>query len=107
MMDTAVIKYLNEQFNTALTQEHSTEQLQSLLAQKINFLVENDFTKLVQILYRIDVPEQKLKILLKENTNTDAGKIIASLIIERQLEKIKYRELFNKNTPDEDEEEKW
>ena len=47
---------------------------------------------LVQILYRIDVSEKKIKTLLKENQGSDAGKIIASLIIERQMQKIKSRQ---------------
>ena len=49
----------------------------------INELIKNDFSRLVQILYRIDVSEAKLKNILNANPNEDAGKLIAQVIIER------------------------
>ena len=55
----------------------------------IHYLFMHDFSKLVQILYRIDVNEAKLKQLLQEQPQTDAAVLIADLLIERQLEKIK------------------
>lgn len=76
------------------------------LAEKINALLLADFGKLINILYRMDVSEAKLKQLLKDNPNEDAGKIIALLMIERQAEKIKSREQFGKRD-DVSEDEKW
>jgi hypothetical protein len=60
----------------------------------------------VQILYRVDVSEQKLKELLQKNPGTDAAVIIADLLIERQEEKVKIKNSFqyNNDIPDED---KW
>jgi Tfp pilus assembly protein PilF len=37
----------------------------------------------VQLLYRIDVAENKLKTILQSNPNEDAAKLIAAVIIER------------------------
>ncbi len=64
------------------------------LATYLNHLIKNDFEKLVQILYRIDVDEKILRTLLDKQAQTDAGKIMATLIIERQLKKIETREQF-------------
>jgi hypothetical protein len=58
------------------------------LSIKINELINTDFEKLVQLLYRVDVDETKLKKILQENADTDAGKLIALLLIERQQEKL-------------------
>jgi hypothetical protein len=77
------------------------------LADKINELVQNDFQKLISILYRLDVSEEKLKHLLKENTQSDAGLIITELIIERQLQKIKSRKQFRRRDNNIDENERW
>lgn len=66
------------------------------LASEINQLILTNFEKLVQLLYRIDVSETKLKALLKENPDKDAGLLIAVLMIERQLQKIK-RQPTNEN----------
>lgn len=86
---------------------HSTEELFRSLTEKINDLINNDFNQLIRVLYRIDVSEAKLKFLLKENKDTDAAKIIAQLIIERQLKKIKSRREFQQRDKNIDEEEKW
>jgi hypothetical protein len=63
--------------------------LKAALVKRLNELILTDFQKLVNILYRLDVSESKLKQLLKENKEQDAGKIIAELIIERQIQKMK------------------
>ena len=65
------------------------------LEQAINELIKNDFSRLVQILYRIDVSEAKLKNLLKEHPNEDAGKLIAQIVIERLAATKKARESFS------------
>jgi hypothetical protein len=74
--------------------------------QYINHLLVYDFNKVIQILYRVDVNEQKLKELLQSNAQTDAAIIIADLLIERQEEKLKTKETFRSNT-DIAEEDKW
>ncbi|MCA6488199.1 MAG: hypothetical protein IM534_10080, partial [Chitinophagaceae bacterium] len=42
------------------------------LSNEINQLIVHDFTALVQILYRLDVSEAKLKMVLSENPKEDA-----------------------------------
>jgi hypothetical protein len=60
------------------------EQLSSSdLIAYINDCINHDFNKLVQLLYRIDVAENKLKTILQSNPNEDAAKLIAAVIIER------------------------
>lgn len=49
----------------------------------INDCINHDFNKLVQLLYRIDVSENKLKTILQSNPTEDAAKLIAAVIIER------------------------
>ena len=49
----------------------------------INDCIKNDFNKLVQLLYRIDVSEEKLKSILQSHPNEDAAKLIATVIVER------------------------
>ena len=69
--------------------------------------MEKDFQKLVAILYRLDVSETKLKKLLSENHHADAALLIADLMIERQVQKIKSRQQFHQRGNDIDENEKW
>ena len=65
------------------------------LADFVNECIKNDFSKLVQLLYRIDVSEQKLKTILQANLNEDAGKLIAAVIVERLAATKKARESFS------------
>jgi hypothetical protein len=82
---------ISQSLDIELRQNISIGELKEKLANYIHHLINHDFNKLVSILYRIDVSEQKLKQLLEGNPSEDAGKIIATLIIERQLEKLKWR----------------
>jgi hypothetical protein len=72
----------------------------------INDLIEKDFSRLVQLLYRLDVSESKLKSVLLENPTGDAGNMIAALIIERIAQREKAKDLF-KDAREIPEEEKW
>jgi len=76
------------------------------LADYLNQLILTNFERLVQLLYRIDVSEAKLKYLLKENPNEDAGRIIALLIIERQIQKIKFKKEMAESDRDDGGEER-
>ena len=102
-MKNEIVHIANNSFTLAATE---TDLLQ-LLADKINHLIVNDFNKLISILYRADVNETKLNIILTENKNEDAGKLIGLLFIERQMQKIKSRQETRNNLNGDSEEEKW
>ena len=74
------------------------------LAKQINHLIVHDFSALVQILYRLDVNEARLKMVLSKNPQEDAGKLIAALIIERlkKREEVKKQFPAQENIPEED-----
>lgn len=107
MNNTELVQSINKELAIALPGEIAFENLLAELASYINSLIEKDFQKLVTMLYRIDVSEQKLKALLHQHPQEDAGKIIAGLIIERQLQKIKTRQQFKQRDDNFTEEEKW
>jgi len=96
--------YLHEKFAIELTENMSMDELQGKLAQHINYLIDHDFERLINLLYTVDVSESKLKNLLEGHSGVDAGLIIAILIIERQLQKIKTRRETKQGNFDSDEE---
>ena len=97
---------LNDYFGISLPQALNRNELEQNLALIINDLINRDFSRLISILYRVDVSEQKLKSLLKQYPDTEAGYIIARLMIERQEQKIESRKSFKKENPD-SAEERW
>lgn len=93
--------------NSKQIAEFQSQLLLEKLAQEINQLILNDFEKLIQCLYRMDVSEIKLKELLQKSSDTDAGTLIAKMMIERQLQKIKYSNSYTPNRADDSGEERW
>ena len=88
-------------------QNKSTAKIREQLISLINELINKDFHALVQLLYRIDVNEKKIRHYLDANKNEDSASILADMIIERQLQKIESRKLFSKKNNEESDEEKW
>jgi hypothetical protein len=91
-LDTSLlIQDLNHAYGLELSGKPTPEALQVILAERINTMINHDFGTLVQLLYRIDINETKLRRLLDGEIQQDAGMIIAGLIIERQWQKIESR----------------
>ncbi|HTE10069.1 MAG TPA: hypothetical protein VK645_03850 [Chitinophagaceae bacterium] len=107
MEEQSLIAIINSEMDLALPLHMAFEEMRQKLQARVNQIIETDFQKLVNILYRIDVNERKLKYLLQENVGEDAPVIIADLIIERQMEKIKSRKQFSRHDDDSGDEEKW
>ncbi len=77
--------------------------LRNLLIEKIRYLLDEDFEKLLNALYRIDVNEEKLKKLLDDFSQTDPAIVIADTIIARQAQKIESRKKYSSDPNSENE----
>ncbi|HWJ25983.1 MAG TPA: hypothetical protein VNS32_05540 [Flavisolibacter sp.] len=74
------------------------ENIKHRLVEHVNYLILNDFPALIQVLYRVDVSENKLKNLLRSKPGTDAAILITNMLLERQAEKIKSRQSESKSS---------
>jgi hypothetical protein len=97
---------LGETMELRLPETVSYDQLEELLAQRLETLISRNFQHFVFLLYRIDVPENQIRNILDTDAGAGAYHKIAALLIERQLQKIKSREMY-KTPPPADDEEKW
>ena len=88
------------------SQTATSESFVAELSHAINELIKTDLSRLINILYRLDVNEEKLRKILKENQFSDAGDLIAKLVIERQMQKIESRKQSGRDG-DIPEDEKW
>ena len=102
-----IIDSINKDWALRLNNTLTEDELVDAFAVHLNDMIVHEFPRLITALYRIDVSEQKVRQTLRENPMADAGKIIAHLIIERQKQKIKTRELFRSRDNDIDENERW
>ncbi|HXB91772.1 MAG TPA: hypothetical protein VNU72_05765 [Puia sp.] len=116
---TQLIQDLNRSYQLELAEHLDLGQLEDLLAEKVNLLIRDDFERLVQLLYRVDVSENKLRALLAEGDQApegraaptgrweraESGRVIARLIMERQWQKIETRRKYSRGPQDAGEEE--
>lgn len=83
---TSLIKIVSKDFD--LAENLSEEQLREAMIKAFEYLVEDDFPKLIQILYKADVDQYKLKELLANNETLSSGAVIANAYLDRQKAKI-------------------
>ena len=105
--DNNIIPLLNNELALELPEKLSITELEEQLTQHINHLINTDFEKLVYYLYRIDVNETKMKELLQQQQGENAAQLIARLIIDRQLQKIKSRAEHKPSATNDDDAERW
>lgn len=88
----------NLQIKDRNSDEKSNAEQFELLVNFIDDLIRNDFNRLLSILYRVDISENKLKLKLAQNKDTKvhSAQIIAQLLIDRENEKIISREKYRK-----------
>ncbi|HSZ24547.1 MAG TPA: hypothetical protein VK766_02455 [Cytophagaceae bacterium] len=73
------------------------ENLKEKISKKVEELLMHNTAYLYQILYRIDVREEKVKNVFIDSPLVNvAAERITNLIIERQKEKIQWREMYSK-----------
>ncbi|MCU0371203.1 MAG: hypothetical protein MUC31_07300 [Bacteroidales bacterium] len=66
------------------------------LAVLIAHLMQNNFEKLCQAMYRLDVPESRFDRAINENELQDIPYAIADLVIEREMQKVRTRIMYKK-----------
>jgi hypothetical protein len=72
------------------------EQLRRKLTKKISELMDTNYEKLINILYRIDISENQLNELFGSKNREFIPARLADLIIERQVQKINFRNMYRK-----------
>jgi hypothetical protein len=90
-MELIATKLVTDVMDLALPEQMRMDDLLQQMANHINRLAAIDFEQLVNLLYRIDVNEDKLRYLLQQHKGENTGLLIAELIVQRQLEKAQSR----------------
>ena len=61
----------------------------------VDEMLNEDYPKLLSILYRIDIDEEFINRKLKEISNADTDEVITDLIIKRELQKVIIKEIYS------------
>lgn len=70
------------------------DELRLYLSQKLSYLMDNKYDSLINILYRIDVGEEKLSKLFSGTNRENISAALADLIIERSIQKAEFRQKY-------------
>ena len=79
------------------------KELREALSQRIAHMLDHDFEFLMQVLYRIDVGEQKVKYVLQGDSHHPADDL-ADLVIEREMKKVETRLRYRQASSSKEEE---
>ncbi len=82
------------------TPDAALEAIREALSRRITEMLRTNPEKLMSILYRIDVREDMVNTILNTAFPTEVPLLLANLIIERQLEKARTRELLRNSDTD-------
>ncbi len=74
--------------------ESDFDRLLEYLTQRINYLIDHNLNTLLNALYRIDIPEDKIKELLQNSQQGQIARNIAEAVIEREKQKIITRRMY-------------
>ena len=101
MIEEKIIQPLVEKLNSEyypqgniLPEVSDINQIRLILTKRIAELAEKNFDKLINSLYRIDVNEIKLHEALHTKEKENIPSLIADLIIERQVQRIRTQILY-------------
>jgi hypothetical protein len=76
------------------TLEPDYERIHQLIVQALQSGEKKSDLNLMQLLYRVDIPEARLKKLLAESAGASHLNVIAELIIKRVLQKVVIRRYY-------------
>jgi len=77
---------------------NSTE-IHQYLTKAIEEMLNNDLNRLINTLYRIDVPEKKVMGALSKKNPEQIARSLATFVMERELEKVNSRMKYSSKTP--------
>lgn len=70
------------------------QEIHQKLTKVVSHLLNTDLNRLLTILYRIDINEQSVKMILASEKPDEIGSEIALLILKRELQKVETRKKY-------------
>ena len=96
-----IVKYVEKDFTISegnslipSSDQNSLEEFRLYLITKLKFLLLEKYDALINILYKIDINEEKVRKVFSGKDKEKIPGELAELIINRQLQKIHFRKLY-------------
>ena len=88
---------ISSRFELTIADNYNLDDLKQALFYRIRELLDKNVERLLSILYRVDLSQNRLDEIFQNSSKEEIAEKIAEAVIERQLQKIKTREYY-KNT---------
>ena len=89
-----IIRDLNLESEKSIVEIKHLDELKEKLEKIVAYLLDNDFERLLNAMYRLDINEEKFKLAISGLSENSISKEITELIINREIKKIKTRAKF-------------
>jgi hypothetical protein len=87
-------KHFGTEITTYTSENTDLHELVAKLSIVIREMLDTDFERLLQIFYRVDLSEKKVREAIFDHKYADAATRLAELIVERELQKVITRKMF-------------
>jgi hypothetical protein len=90
------VEFLKQDFELPMVVETLTEEkLIQLLTPIVSKMLDREFEKLLNICYRVDLGENRLKSILHESQPENIAMELATALVKRQIQKIEIRQRYS------------
>lgn len=76
------------------------EQFLVALTERVQYMIDNDYKKLLTALYLLDIAEARFRKAMALPKIEYAARALAELILDREIEKMRSREKYSNPSPD-------
>ena len=90
-----IIQDLKLESEKSIVEIKHLDELKEKLEKIVAYLLDNDFERLLNAMYRLDISEEKFKMTLSGMSGKSISKEITELIIEREVKKIETRAKYS------------
>lgn len=90
-----VLQQIEKDFSQSdLSLDIESPEIISLMQEHIEKLLYDDYAKLMNLLYRIDLSESKIESLRAYDPTMPERDVITFLVIQREMQKVMFREMY-------------
>jgi len=92
-----IIQDLNLESEKSIVEIKHLDELKEKLEKIVAYLLDNDFERLLNAMYRLDISEEKFKMALSGLSGNSISIDITELIIDREVKKLKTRAKYSRS----------
>jgi hypothetical protein len=90
-----IIQDFNLESEKSLVDIQHLDELREKLEKIVAYLLDNDFERLLNAMYRLDINEEKFKIAMSGFSGNSISNEITNLIITREVQKLQTRKKYS------------